>query len=115
NPGNNLHVSGVSNRLDDRALEEAFSKFGKVQKAQVMYDPHTREPRGFAFVTMETAEEADAAVEGMNGTELSGRVLSVQKARRGRARTPTPGRYHGPPKSKFLPGFVTPMAIFASD
>lgn len=63
-----------------------------------MYDPHSRESRGFAFVTFETAEEADAAIEGMNGVELSGRTLLVQKARRGRARSPTPGRYHGPPK-----------------
>lgn len=63
-----------------------------------MYDPHSRESRGFGFVTMETPEEADAAIEGLNATEVQGRVLSVQKARRGRARTPTPGRYHGPPK-----------------
>ncbi len=63
-----------------------------------MYDPHTREPRGFGFVTFETSDEADAAIEGLNATDLSGRVLSVQKARRGRARTPTPGKYFGPPK-----------------
>ncbi|KAG0365016.1 hypothetical protein BGZ54_006947 [Gamsiella multidivaricata] len=47
-----------------------------------MYDPHTRESRGFAFVTMVRAEDADAAMQ----------------AKRGRARTPTPGQYRGPPK-----------------
>lgn len=98
NPGNNLHVSGLSSRVDNRHLEETFGKFGKVAKAQVMYDPHTRESRGFGFVTMDTPEEADAAVAGMNGVELQGRAISVEKARRGRARTPTPGRYYGPPK-----------------
>jgi len=98
NPGNNLHVSSLSNKVDTRDLDTAFSKIGRVKKASVMYDPHTRESRGFGFVTMESAEEADAAVTALNGTELMGKVINVEKARRGRARTPTPGRYHGPPK-----------------
>lgn len=68
-----------------------------------MYDPHTRESRGFGFVTMDLPEEAEAAIEALNGQELSGRTLSVQKARRGRARTPTPGRYFGPPKREQSP------------
>ncbi|RPD64647.1 RNA-binding domain-containing protein [Lentinus tigrinus ALCF2SS1-7] len=98
NPGNNLHVSGLSHKVDTRDLESAFAKVGRVKKAQVMYDPHTRESRGFGFVTMESVEEADAAITAMNGTELMGKAISVEKARRGRARTPTPGRYYGPPK-----------------
>ncbi|CAK5275426.1 unnamed protein product [Mycena citricolor] len=98
NPGNNLHVSGLSHRLETRDLEAAFAKIGRVQKASIMYDPHTRDSRGFGFVTMETPEEADAAIASLNGTELAGKTLNIQKARRGRARTPTPGRYYGPPK-----------------
>ena len=134
NPGNNLHVSGLSHRVDTRDLEAAFSKIGRVRgfliltltfstlcqvkKVSVMYDPHTRESRGFGFVTMESAEEADAAIAALNATDLMGKVLNVEKvisvstsiiltplakcindkARRGRARTPTPGRYYGPPK-----------------
>ncbi|KAF8899436.1 hypothetical protein BD779DRAFT_1488858 [Infundibulicybe gibba] len=98
NPGNNLHVSGLSHKIDTRDLEAAFAKIGRVKKASVMYDPHTRESRGFGFVTMETAEEADAAITALNTTELMGKVMNVEKARRGRARTPTPGRYYGPPK-----------------
>ncbi|TFY60746.1 hypothetical protein EVJ58_g4949 [Rhodofomes roseus] len=98
NPGNNLHVSGLSNKVDTRDLEAAFSKVGRIQKAQVMYDPHTRESRGFGFVTMESVEEADAAVTALNATDLLGKTMTVEKARRARARTPTPGRYYGPPK-----------------
>jgi len=49
NPGNNLHVSGLSSRVDTRDLEAAFAKIGRVKKASVMYDPHTRESRGFGF------------------------------------------------------------------
>ncbi|CAG8508299.1 13616_t:CDS:2 [Ambispora leptoticha] len=100
NPGNNLFVTGLSIRTEDRDLEEYFSKFGKVSKAQIMYDPHTRESRGFGFVTMETTDEADAAKEGLSGTEIHGRVVTVEKARRSKARTPTPGRYYGPPKRR---------------
>ncbi|KAF8902202.1 hypothetical protein CPB84DRAFT_1846384 [Gymnopilus junonius] len=98
NPGNNLHISGLSHRVDSRDLEAAFAKIGRVKKASVMYDPHTRESRGFGFVTMETPEEADAALTALNSTELMGKIMNVEKARRGRARTPTPGRYYGPPK-----------------
>jgi transformer-2 protein len=44
-----------------------------------MYDPHTRESRGFGFVTMETAEEAEAAVTALNATELMGKPITVEK------------------------------------
>ena len=73
-----------------------------------MYDPHSHESRGFGFVTMESAEEAEAAVAALNGTELMGKIMTVEKARRGRARTPTPGRYYGPPKR----GLLTPFSFF---
>lgn len=54
-------------------------KFAKVQKAAVMYDPHTRESRGFGFVTMESAEEAEAAIAGLNATEINGKTINVEK------------------------------------
>ncbi|GAA6046791.1 hypothetical protein JCM3770_005645 [Rhodotorula araucariae] len=98
NPGNNLHVSGLSLRVEERDLEELFGKYGRIQKCQVMRDPHSKESRGFAFVTMETVEDAEACITNINATELMGRTMNVEKARRGRARTPTPGQYHGPPK-----------------
>ncbi|KAJ7602690.1 hypothetical protein DFH06DRAFT_1023567, partial [Mycena polygramma] len=79
NPGNNLHVSGLSHKIDTRDLEAAFAKTGRVQKASVMYDPHTRESRGFRFVMMETPEEAEAAVAALHGTELGGKAIHVEK------------------------------------
>ncbi|GAA6008461.1 hypothetical protein JCM11491_004487 [Sporobolomyces phaffii] len=98
NPGNNIHVSGLSSRVEERDLDEVFGKYGRIQKTSIMRDPHTKDSRGFAFVTMELAEDADAAIAALNATELMGRTMNVEKARRGRARTPTPGQYHGPPK-----------------
>ncbi|GJJ76951.1 transformer-2 protein [Entomortierella parvispora] len=98
NPGNNLFVNGLSMKTDVGDLEDLFGKYGKVEKVQIMYDPHTRESRGFAFVTMVRPEDADAAMSVLSGFELHGRAMSVSMARRGRARTPTPGQYRGPPK-----------------
>jgi len=63
-----------------------------------MRDPHTRESRGFGFVKMVTSDQADAAKNGLNGEVYEGRTLSIEKARRSKPRTPTPGKYFGPPK-----------------
>lgn len=63
-----------------------------------MRDPHTRESRGFGFVKMVTSEQADAAKDSLQGEVYEGRTLSIEKARRSKPRTPTPGKYFGPPK-----------------
>ena len=63
-----------------------------------MKDPHTQESRGFGFVKFVSVEQADAAKEGLQGEVVEGRTLSIEKARRARPRTPTPGKYFGPPK-----------------
>ena len=98
NPGNNLYVSSLSREAQDADLEALFQPFGALIKAQVMRDPHSREARGFGFVTYEHVKDAEAAIEALNGRELLGRAIVVQKARRGGARTPTPGQYLGPSK-----------------
>ncbi|CAO3563387.1 unnamed protein product [Mortierella alpina] len=100
NPGNNLFVNSLSSKTEVNDLEDLFGKYGKVEKVQIMYDPHTRESRGFAFVTMVRPEDADAAMQVLNGFELHGRAMSVKLAKRARARTPTPGEYRGPPKKE---------------
>ena len=46
-----------------------------------MYDPHSRESRGFGFVTMESGEEADAAITALNSTDLMGKIINVEKVR----------------------------------
>lgn len=55
--------------------------FSQIDKVQIMFDPHSRESRGFGFVTMTTAEEADAAIDALNNTELQGKVMRVEKVR----------------------------------
>ncbi|XP_010255285.1 PREDICTED: serine/arginine-rich splicing factor SR45a-like [Nelumbo nucifera] len=95
NPGNNLYVTGLSTRVTTNDLEKYFSREGKVVECHLVTDPRTRESRGFGFVTMETLEDADRCIKYLDRSVLEGRLITVQKAKRSRGRTPTPGRYHG--------------------
>ncbi|KAK3702425.1 hypothetical protein LTR37_014891 [Vermiconidia calcicola] len=103
NPGSNLFVTGIHPRLSEQEITRIFEKYGQVEKCNIMKDPHTRESRGFGFVKMVTGEEADAAKEALQGEVYEGRTLSIEKARRARPRTPTPGKYFGPPKRDDAP------------
>ncbi|KAF2756529.1 RNA-binding domain-containing protein [Pseudovirgaria hyperparasitica] len=98
NPGSNLFVTGIHPDLTEEEVTRLFEKYGEVEKCNIMRDPHTRDSRGFGFVKMVTSEQADAAKEGLQGEVHQGRTLSIEKARRARPRTPTPGKYFGPPK-----------------
>ncbi|KAF2141641.1 uncharacterized protein K452DRAFT_298326 [Aplosporella prunicola CBS 121167] len=104
NPGSNLFVTGIHPRLTEDEVTRLFDKYGEVEKCNIMRDPHTRESRGFGFVKMVTPEQADAAKEGLQGEVIEGRTLSIEKARRARPRTPTPGKYFGPPKREDFRG-----------
>ncbi|XVF52934.1 hypothetical protein PTKIN_Ptkin05aG0057800 [Pterospermum kingtungense] len=95
NPGNNLYVTGLSTRVSTGELEKFFGNEGKVLECHLVTDPRTRESRGFAFVTMETVEGADRCIKYLNRSVLEGRLITVEKAKRSRGRTPTPGRYQG--------------------
>ncbi|KAI3651405.1 hypothetical protein MP228_003747 [Amoeboaphelidium protococcarum] len=95
NPGNNLFVTHMSKDTKEEDMEEAFSRYGIVQDCKIVKDPNTRESRGFGFIAMETVSQAEAALEALNGYELNGSKIIVQKARRNRARSPTPGQYRG--------------------
>lgn len=91
-------MTGIHPRLSEGDVARLFEKYGAVEKCNIMRDPHTKESRGFGFVNMYNPDEADAAKEGLQGEVHEGRTLSIEKARRSRPRTPTPGKYFGPPK-----------------
>jgi RNA recognition motif-containing protein len=112
NPGSNLFVTGIHPKLTEQEVTRLFEKYGEVEKCQIMRDPHSKESRGFGFVKMVTSEMADAAKDGLQGEIIEGRTLSIEKARRARPRTPTPGKYFGPPKrgeSVHIPWFFFPF------
>ncbi|XP_050152304.1 serine/arginine-rich splicing factor SR45a-like isoform X3 [Malus sylvestris] len=95
NPGNNLYITGLSTRVTSTDLEKFFNKQGKVLDCHLVTDPRTRESRGFGFVTMETVEDAERCIKYLDRSVLEGRLVTVEKAKRKRGRTPTPGRYQG--------------------
>src|SRR6202040_4343672 len=76
-----LFVGNLSFNITENALQDAFAAHGTVVEANLMMDRATGRPRGFAFVTMSTPEEAQKAIDAMNGKELGGRALTVNIAR----------------------------------
>jgi cold-inducible RNA-binding protein len=77
----NIYVGNLSFDTTERDLEAAFSSYGEVSSARVVTDRDTNRSRGFGFVEMANAGEAQAAIAGMNGKELQGRTLTVNEAR----------------------------------
>src|SRR3954471_4475504 len=78
---NKLFVGNLSFNVTENELQDTFAQYGTVLEANLMTDRMTGRPRGFGFVTMSTEEEAQKAVEGLNGTQLDNRALTVNVAR----------------------------------
>ena len=76
-----LFVGSLPWAVDDARLSEIFSQAGTVVSAQVVKDRDTGRSRGFGFVEMSTDEEAQAAVQNLNGTDIEGRKIVVNIAR----------------------------------
>jgi RNA recognition motif-containing protein len=76
-----LYVGNMSFKTSEDELRSAFGQYGTVSDVYIAMDKMTNRPRGFAFVTMNTPEEAKLAAEKMNGTDLGGRALTVNEAR----------------------------------
>ena len=76
-----LFVGNLSFNTTENDLQDAFAAHGVVTEANLMTDRATGRPRGFAFVTMSSPEEAQKAIEAMNGATLDGRNLTVNEAR----------------------------------
>jgi RNA recognition motif-containing protein len=78
---NKLFVGNLSFNATENVLQDAFAAFGTVTEANLMMDRETGRPRGFGFVTMSTPEEAQKAIEGLNGKSIDGRALTVNDAK----------------------------------
>lgn len=78
---NKLFVGNLSFNTTENDLNDAFAAFGSVTEANLMMDRMSGRPRGFGFVTMSSAAEAQAAIDGLNGKELDGRALTVNVAK----------------------------------
>ncbi len=76
-----LYVGNMSFKTTEDELRDAFAQFGDVTDVFVAMDKMTGRPRGFAFVTMDTPENAAKAAEALNGEDFGGRALTVNEAR----------------------------------
>src|SRR5215475_1081320 len=84
---NKLFVGNLSFKTTENDLQDAFAAHGTVTETNLMVDRGTQRPRGFAFVTMGSDEEAQKAINALNGKELDGRALTVNVARPREERT----------------------------
>jgi cold-inducible RNA-binding protein len=78
---NKLYVGNLPYSYRDTDLTEQFAAFGEVTSANVAMERDTGRSRGFGFVQMGTAEQAQAAIEALNGTSVGGRGLIVNVAK----------------------------------
>jgi RNA recognition motif-containing protein len=76
-----LYIGGLAYSVTEDQLLEHVTAYGTVESVNIVTDKFTDDSRGFGFVEMSTPEEAKAAIDGLNGTEFEGRVLTVDFAR----------------------------------
>lgn len=77
----NIYVGNLTFDTDSAQLESLFSQHGQVTKAQVIMDRDTGRSRGFGFVEMASSDEAQKAIDSLNGKDMGGRALTVNLAK----------------------------------
>src|SRR5437667_2733016 len=93
--GKKLYVGNLSYGVGDSDLQSLFEAHGTVQSAQVIMDRDTGRSKGFGFVEMGNDQEAQAAIEALNGKDHGGRALTVNEARPREERGPGGGGNRG--------------------
>lgn len=76
-----LYVGNISFRATEEDIKDLFSKSGNVESVKLITDAHTGQPKGFGFVEMVSEEEAQKAIDALNGTMFMERALTVNEAR----------------------------------
>ena len=92
---NKLFVGNLSFNTTENDLNDLFAAHGAVTETNLMMDRETGRPRGFGFVTMSSAEEAQKAIEALNGKDVDGRALTVNVAKPREERAPGGGARRG--------------------
>ena len=90
-----LYVGNLSYSTSEASIKALFGQHGEVVSVNLITDRDTGRPKGFGFVEMATPEEAEAAKNAVNGTELDGRTLKVDIAKEMQPRPPRSGGYGG--------------------
>jgi len=76
-----LYVGNIAYGISDNDLKESFEPYGEVVSAQIIMDRDSGRSKGFGFVEMSNEDEAQAAIDGLNGVDIQGRALTVNEAR----------------------------------
>ena len=92
---NKLFVGNLSFDTTENDLQDAFAAHGTVTETNMMMDRETGRPRGFGFVTMSSAGEAQKAIDALNGKDVDGRALTVNVAKPREERAPGGGGRRG--------------------
>lgn len=75
-----LFIGNLSFNMTDDQLTQVFSTYGKIVSANIVFDKFSNRSKGFAFVEFETEEEAQAAMQALDGSEQDGRNIAVKEA-----------------------------------
>ena len=78
---NKIYVGNLSFNTEEETLRDAFSQFGNVLSCKLITDRETGRSKGFGFIEMETAQEAQEAISSLDGNDLDGRNLRVNEAK----------------------------------
>jgi len=77
----NIYVGNLAFDVTEDELKEAFAPFGEVTEVRLIMDKYSGKSKGFAFIEMPSKEEAEKAIEEMNGKEMNGRAIAVNIAK----------------------------------
>ncbi|MEN8156692.1 MAG: RNA-binding protein [Bacteroidota bacterium] len=77
----NIYVGNLNFKVTENDLEALFGEYGAVSSVNVITDKYSGRSKGFGFVTMESDDEANKAIEGLNGTDHQGRDITVNQAK----------------------------------
>jgi RNA recognition motif-containing protein len=85
----NIYVGNLSREVREEELRQSFEAFGQIDAVNIVKDKYSGDSKGFGFVEMPSKDEAQSAIDGLNGKELKGQPLTVNEAR------PRPDRRRG--------------------
>ena len=85
----NIYVGNLAHDVSEDDLRQSFEAFGQIEAVRIVKDRYSGDSKGFGFVEMSSQDEAQSAIDGLNGKELSGKSLTVNEAR------PRPDRRRG--------------------
>ncbi len=91
----NLYIGNLSWTITEAELQQTFEEFGEVSSCKIVKDKTTNRSKGFAFVEMPNADEANAAISALNGKDVKGRNINVNEARPREEKPQGGGGYRG--------------------